>query len=75
LQAKIMKVAVFSTKSYDRTFLEAANVDRTQDLVFFEPRLNLETRVLGAGLTAAWVFVNYRLDAKTLLAIAQNGIR
>ena len=34
LQAKIMKVAVFSTKSDDRTFLEAANVDRTQDLVF-----------------------------------------
>lgn len=70
-----MKVAVFSTKSDDRTFLEAANVDRTQDLVFFEPRLKLETRVLGAGLTVAWVFVNDRLEAKTLLAIAEKGIR
>jgi D-lactate dehydrogenase len=70
-----MKVAIFSTKSYDRTFLEAANVDRTHDLVFFEPRLNLETSVLTAGFPAACVFVNDCLDAKTLGAIAQNGIR
>lgn len=70
-----MKVAVFSTKSYDRTFLEAANVDHKHDLVFFEPRLNLETSVLTAGFPAACVFVNDGLDAKTLFAIAQNGIR
>jgi D-lactate dehydrogenase len=70
-----MKVAVFSTKSYDRTFLEAANVDRTHDLVFFEPRLNLETSVLTAGFPAACVFVNDQLDGKTLAAIAENGIR
>jgi D-lactate dehydrogenase len=70
-----MKVAVFSTKSYDRTFLEAANVDRTHDLVFFEPRLNLETSVLAAGFPAACVFVNDCLDAKTLGAIAEKGIR
>ncbi|NJS10173.1 MAG: 2-hydroxyacid dehydrogenase [Microcoleus sp. CSU_2_2] len=70
-----MKVAVFSTKSYDRTFLEAANVDRRHDLVFFEPRLNLETSVLTAGFPAACVFVNDQLDGKTLAAIAQNGIR
>jgi D-lactate dehydrogenase len=70
-----MKVAVFSAKSYDRTFLEAANVDRTHDLVFFEPRLNLETSILTAGFSAACVFVNDQLDGKTLAAIAENGIR
>jgi lactate dehydrogenase-like 2-hydroxyacid dehydrogenase len=75
LQAKIMKVAVFSTKSYDRTFLEAANVDQQHELVFFEPRLNLETSVLTAGFPAACVFVNDQLDAKTLFAIAEKGIR
>jgi D-lactate dehydrogenase len=74
-QAKIMKVAVFSTKSYDRAFLEAANADRTHELVFFEPRLNLETSVLAAGFPAACVFVNDLLDAKTLKAIAQQGVR
>lgn len=70
-----MKVAVFSSKSYDRTFLEAANADRQHELVFFEPRLNLETSVLTAGFPAACVFVNDQLDAKTLRAIAQNGVR
>ncbi|MEG3862819.1 2-hydroxyacid dehydrogenase [Microcoleus sp. herbarium12] len=69
-----MKVAVFSTKSYDRTFLTAANADK-HELVFFEPRLNLETSVLTAGFPAVCVFVNDSLDAKTLRAIAQNGVR
>lgn len=70
-----MKVAVFSTKSYDRAFLEAANADRTHELVFFEPRLNLETSVLAAGFPAACVFVSDLLDGKTLKAIAQQGVR
>lgn len=70
-----MKVAVFSTKSYDRTFLEAANVGGKHDLVFFEPRLNLETSVLAAGFPAVCAFVNDSLDAKTLLSIAEKGVR
>lgn len=70
-----MKVAVFSTKSYDRTFLETANVGGQHDLVFFEPRLNLETSVLAAGFPAVCAFVNDSLDAKTLLRIAQKGVR
>jgi D-lactate dehydrogenase len=37
-----MKVAVFSTKNYDREFLEAANTSR-HELRFFEPQLNIET--------------------------------
>ncbi len=75
LQAKIMKVAVFSTKSYDRKFLEAANAEKAHELIFFEPRLNLETSVLAAGFPAACIFVNDQLDAKTLAAIAQQGVR
>jgi D-lactate dehydrogenase len=31
-----MKVAVFSTKSYDREFLVAANREAGHELVFFE---------------------------------------
>jgi D-lactate dehydrogenase len=69
-----MKVAVFSTKSYDRTFLTGANGGQ-HELVFFEPRLNLETSVLTAGFPVVCAFVNDSLDAKTLRAIAQNGVR
>lgn len=40
-----MKVAVFNTKSYDRTFLEWANNDHKYKLVFYEARLAQETLV------------------------------
>src|SRR4028118_423444 len=70
-----MKVAVFNTKSYDRTFLTAANVSAKHALVFFEPHLTLETSVLAAGFPAVCAFVNDCLDAKTLGAIAEKGVR
>jgi len=38
-----MKVAVFSTKTYDRRFLEAANAAREHKLTFFE---DLSSRVI-----------------------------
>jgi len=72
---KLMKVAVFSTKSYDRQFLEAANVEGKHELVFFEPRLTFETSVLAAGFPAACIFVNDQLDKQTLRAISSGGTR
>lgn len=38
-----MKVAVFSTKPYDRQFLITANYDHEHELVFFKPCLSRET--------------------------------
>jgi D-lactate dehydrogenase len=70
-----MKVAVFSTKSYDRTFLEAANAEYGHELVFFEPHLTGETSVIAAGFPAVCVFVNDRLDAKTLDQLASQGTK
>ena len=70
-----MKIAVFSTKSYDRTFLEAANAGDRHELTFFEPRLNHETTALAAGFPAVCVFVNDHLDAATLSVLAENGTR
>lgn len=70
-----MKVAVFSTKPYDRQFLEAANTDYGHDLRFFEPRLNHETSTLAAGYAAVCVFVNDQLDASVLTELAQEGTR
>ena len=46
-----MRVAVFSTKSYDRTFLEAANARHHHELIFFEAPLVPST----AALAQAWV--------------------
>ncbi len=70
-----MKVAVFSTKSYDRTFLEAANREHGHELVFFEPRLTRETAALVQGFTAICVFVNDQLGAEVIGRLAQDGVQ
>jgi D-lactate dehydrogenase len=68
-----MRVAVFSTKPYDRTFLERANVGFAHDLTFFEPRLTSETSSLAGGFSAVCVFVNDILDASVLERLAEGG--
>ncbi len=70
-----MKVAVFSTKTYDRKFLVDANSPIQHDLVFFEHRLNLDTAILAAGFPAVCVFVHDQVDAHTLGILAAGGTR
>jgi len=69
------RVAVFSTKPYDRSFLERVNGKFHHDLTFFEPRLTAETCGLAAGYAAVCVFVNDRLDRTVLDRLAQNGTK
>ncbi len=69
-----MNVAVFSSKAYDREFLEAANNGR-HTLRFFEPHLNLETAPLAAGFEAVCVFVNDHLEAAVIERLAAGGTR
>jgi D-lactate dehydrogenase len=69
-----MKVAVFSAKPYDRTFLERANAGR-HELAFLEARLSLETAVLAAAFPTVCAFVNDRLDADVLKSLAGAGTR
>jgi hypothetical protein len=59
-----MRVAIFSTKHYDRIFLEAANTTYGHELVFFEPRLTEETAPLAAQFPAVCVFVNDQLSGR-----------
>lgn len=68
------KVAIFGTKSYDRQFLDLANVDNAHELTYFEPRLSVDTVRLLTGETAVCVFVNDELDAETLAALKDAGI-
>jgi D-lactate dehydrogenase len=69
-----MKVAVFSTKSYDREFLESANGGR-HELHFFQPHLDLETVPLAAGFEGVCAFVNDTLSAPVLERLAGSGTR
>ncbi|MFN6463482.1 MAG: 2-hydroxyacid dehydrogenase [Nostoc sp. DedVER02] len=70
-----MKVAVFSTKVYDRKFLSDVNSPTKHELVFFEPRLNRDTAILAAGFPAVCVFVHDQVDAPTLELLASRGTR
>ncbi len=70
-----MHVAVFATKTYDRRFLDAANRGLDHRLTYFEPRLDASTVALAEGHDAVCVFVNDRLDAAVLEALAAHGVR
>lgn len=68
-----MKVAVFSTRPYDREYLAPAAEDAGHSLSFFEPRLTTETSKLADGFRAVCVFVNDRVDRQVMEAIAAGG--
>ncbi len=70
-----MKVAFFSTKSYDRDFFTVANYDHEHDLIFFEPRLDHHTVRLAKGCPAICTFVNDKLDDVTLEILAFQSTR
>ncbi len=69
-----MRVAVFSTKSYDRQFLQAANGGR-HHLTFLEPRLTRETQSLATGHDAVCLFVNDEASAENLTQLHELGVR
>jgi D-lactate dehydrogenase len=70
-----MKVAVFSTKAYDRRSLEAANASHGHELFFLESRLAPTTAPLAAGHGAVCAFINDELHARTLEILAHGGTR
>ena len=69
-----MKIAIFSTKPYDREFLEAANA-RQHEMTFFEPRLTIETASLAEEFDAVCVFVHDKLDRETLQVLKDGGTK
>lgn len=70
-----MKTAIFSTKSYDRKFLEAANTKYHHELIFFESRLTIDTSALAVGFPCVCVFINDLLDDDTLQILASGGTK
>jgi D-lactate dehydrogenase len=70
-----MRVAVFSTKPYDRRSLEAHNGPHGHELTFVESRLGPETATLAHGFPGVCVFVNDIVDAATLETLAAGGTR
>ncbi|MEZ4605237.1 MAG: 2-hydroxyacid dehydrogenase [Deinococcales bacterium] len=69
-----MKVAVFSSKSYDEDFLQAANGGR-HEFHFFESRLHEKTAGLAQGFDCVCAFVNDSLKAEVLEILALGGTK
>ena len=70
-----MRIALFETRRYDRDAFERANSSFGYELVFLEPRLTVQTAVLGAGFDVVCSFVNDRVDRDALEILHASGVR
>lgn len=74
-----MRVACFSAKSFERAFLDEANVASAASpphgFLYLEPRLTRETAVLAHGCEAACLFVTDVADEGALAALSAGGTR
>lgn len=70
----VMDIAIYSTKSYDRHFLDAA-ADERFTLRFLDALLNRDTAQLAAGCDAVCVFVNDVVDRPVIERLADLGVR
>ncbi|HZJ35205.1 MAG TPA: hypothetical protein VFD29_01120 [Gillisia sp.] len=70
-----MRVAVFSTKTYDKVYLDRFNIKANHKLTYFEASLNSSTTNLTLGFEAVCVFVNDKIDSETIEKLSKNGIK
>jgi D-lactate dehydrogenase len=68
-----MKIAFFSTKSYDKTYFDRFN--KTHSITYFETSLTTDTANLSVGHDAICVFVNDKLTKETLDILQKNGVK
>jgi D-lactate dehydrogenase len=70
-----MRIAVYSTRPYDRRFLAEANADGRHELTFLQARLDLHTTLTASGAQAVCAFVNDDLGAPVLQSLQRLGVR
>jgi len=70
-----MKVAVFSTKPYDKEYLDKANEAGKHELQYFESTLKPRTAKLAEGFDAVCVFVNDVLSKEVIEALACLNVK
>jgi len=71
-----MRVVVFSSKKYDRTYLEKSNGNGgNHELTFVEAHLSETTATLAQEADCVCAFVNDELGATVLKKLAKNGVR
>lgn len=69
-----MRIAMFNTKGYDKTFFEAGNKNFGHEIGYLEARLTKDTTMLAEGYSAVCVFVNDILDGDVLHDLSEKGV-
>ncbi len=72
-EKKEMRVAVFSTKSYDKEYL--STVPSNHEFVFYETQLNEQTVNLVHGFDSVCLFVNDRCNAEIVSHLKTCGVK
>lgn len=68
-----MKIAFFSSKSYDKQSF--TKIHSNHSFLFLENQLNEQTAILANGSDAVCAFVNDKLNAETLTILKEIGIQ
>lgn len=77
---KVLKVAFFGTKEYDRLFFSELSKDKGEgtynvDIEYFNSRLTIESVGLSKGFDAVCIFVNDEAPRPVVEKLAENGIK
>lgn len=70
-----MKIALFSSKSYDSEYFTLANGEFNHDITHFEARLRGRTAHLAEGFDAVCVFVNDQVDHETIRVLNELNVK
>ena len=70
-----MKVAVFSTKYYEREYLNKCNIGNKHQLTYFDAVLNVDSTNLTIGFEAVCILLSDILDSKVIDKLSANGIK
>jgi len=69
-----MKIALFSSASYDSEYFSFANESFGFEITYFETKLRSQTAHLAAGMDAVCVFVNDKVDDETIAILKDLGV-
>jgi D-lactate dehydrogenase len=70
-----MKVAVFSTKYYEKEYLDKCNKDSHHQLTYFDIPLNIDCVDLTKGFDAVSLMLTDKIDEAVVNKLAKNNIR
>lgn len=70
-----MKIAFFSTKSYDREYFDKFNEEHGFKINYYFDKIKEDDINLTVGMDAVCVFVNDKLDRHIISLLAKNGVK